>query len=131
RRCDDSALAVLQGAAPAVGGEGLRRQARCDTGRGRRTARDLRGAIRMKLRVSLIQQPIVWQDPEANRAHFASAIEPLASRTDLVVLPETFTTGFTMEVERVAEPVGGPTTEWLLGMARRLDAVVTGSVITV
>jgi len=85
----------------------------------------------MKLRVSLIQQPIVWQDPEANRAHFASAIEPLASRTDLVVLPETFTTGFTMEVERVAEPVGGPTTEWLLGMARRLDAVVTGSVITV
>jgi predicted amidohydrolase len=46
------------------------------------------------LRVSLLQQPLVWQDPAANRAHFEDLLAPLAGRTDLVVSPETFTTGF-------------------------------------
>jgi omega-amidase len=82
------------------------------------------------LRVALIQQPLAWQDPVANRAHFAALLAPLAGRTDLVVLPETFTTGFSMQVEKVAEPAGGPSCEWLLHVAGRLDAAVTGSVIT-
>jgi len=82
------------------------------------------------LRASLPQQPLVWQDAAANRAHFESLLLPLAGRTDLVVLPETFTTGFSMEVERLAEPTGGPTTQWLTALAGRLDAAVTGSVIT-
>jgi omega-amidase len=63
------------------------------------------------LRVSLAQQPLHWHDPAANRAQFETLLLPLAGRTDLVVLPETFTTGFSMEVAR-------------------LDAAVTGSVIT-
>jgi omega-amidase len=82
------------------------------------------------LRASLLQQPLVWQDAAANRAHFESLLLPLAGRTDLVVLPETFTTGFSMDVERLAEPAGGPTTQWLTQLAGRLDAAVTGSVIT-
>jgi predicted amidohydrolase len=82
------------------------------------------------LRASLLQQPLAWQDPPANRAHFESLLLPLAGRTDLVVLPETFTTGFSMEVQRLAEPAGGPTTQWLSALAARLDAAVTGSVIT-
>ena len=82
------------------------------------------------LRVALLQQPLAWQDPAANRAHFAALLAPLAGRTDLVVLPETFTTGFSMQVEKVAEPAGGPSCEWLLQVAARLDAAVTGSVIT-
>ena len=52
-----------------------------------------------RLRVTLIQQPLVWGEPAANRARFAALLEPLAGSTDLVVLPETFTTGFSMEVE--------------------------------
>lgn len=83
-----------------------------------------------RLRVTLCQQPLVWQDPDANRKRFESLLEPLAGRTDLIVLPETFTTGFTMEVQRVAEPVAGPTAAWLRGLAHRLGAAVTGSVIT-
>ena len=51
----------------------------------------------MKFRVTLVQQPLVWQDAAANRAHFAKILAPLAGTTDLVVLPEMFTTGFTME----------------------------------
>ena len=50
------------------------------------------------LRVSLVQQPLAWHDGAANRAHFAGLLRPLAGHTDLVVLPETFTTGFSMEV---------------------------------
>ncbi len=81
------------------------------------------------LRVSLLQQPLVWHDPAGNRAHFAALLEGLAGRTDLVVLPETFTTGFSMQAEALAEPPGGPTTEWLVQWARRLDAAITGSLI--
>lgn len=84
----------------------------------------------MALRVSLLQQPLVWHDPEANRAQFERLLEPLAGQTDLVVLPETFTTGFTMAVERLAEATPGPTSAWLLEWAARLDAAITGSVIT-
>ncbi|HYX74214.1 MAG TPA: amidohydrolase [Steroidobacteraceae bacterium] len=82
------------------------------------------------LRVSLVQQPLLWHDGAANRARFQKLLQPLAGQTDLVVLPETFTTGFSMEVERLGEPPGGPTTQWLMQLAAALDAVVTGSVIT-
>ena len=82
------------------------------------------------LRVSLLQQPLTWHDAAANRAHFEELLRPLAGQTDLVVLPETFTTGFSMDVERLGEPPGGPTSEWLQRLAATLDAVITGSVIT-
>jgi omega-amidase len=80
--------------------------------------------------VTLVQQPLAWHDPGANRARFARLLEPLAGRTDLIVLPETFTTGFSMEVVRLGEPAGGPTCDWLLERAAALNAAVTGSVIT-
>ena len=82
------------------------------------------------LRVSLVQQPLVWHDPQGNRAHFEALLLPLAGHTDLVVLPETFTTGFSMEVERLAESAGGLSAQWLARLATRLDAAVTGSIIT-
>jgi omega-amidase len=82
------------------------------------------------LRVSLIQQPLVWHDPAANRARFEALLLPLAGHTDLVVLPETFTTGFTTAVEQVGEAADGPTAQWLRRLAGTLDAAITGSVIT-
>ena len=82
------------------------------------------------LRVSLVQQPLLWHDRATNRARFAELLRPLAGQTDLVVLPETFTTGFSMEVEPLAEPPDGETSEWLVQLASTLDAVITGSVIT-
>jgi omega-amidase len=85
---------------------------------------------RSTLRVSLVQQPLAWQNGAANRARFTELLHPLAGETDLVVLPETFTSGFSMEVEQLGEPPGGPTAEWLMQQAARLDAVITGSVIT-
>ena len=82
----------------------------------------------MSFRVSIAQQPLVWQDPAANRAHFARVLAPLAGATDLVVLPEMFTTGFTMKPQDQAEPGDGPTRAWLQEQAVALDAAVGGSV---
>lgn len=81
------------------------------------------------LRVSLVQQPLLWHDPEGNRGRLAALLAPLAGRTDLVVLPETFTTGYSMEVEGFGEDVAGTSEEWLKARAAELDAAVTGSVI--
>jgi omega-amidase len=82
----------------------------------------------MSLRVTLVQQPLVWQDPAANRGHFAALLAAVRGTTDLVVLPEMFTTGFTMQPEQFAEPADGDTRAWLLGQAKALDAAVGGSV---
>jgi omega-amidase len=82
----------------------------------------------MGFRVSVVQQPLVWQDAAANRAHFEQVLAPLAGQTDLVVLPEMFTTGFTMRPEIHAEAADGATRAWMLAQARALDAAVGGSV---
>ena len=82
----------------------------------------------MTFRVSLVQQPLAWHDPAANREQFARLLAPLAGATDLVVLPEMFTTGFTMKPEEFAEAADGPTRDWLREQARVLDATVGGSV---
>jgi len=82
------------------------------------------------LRVTLVQQPLVWHDASANRGRFATLLAPLAGRTDLIVLPETFTTGFSMEVAQLAEEEGGATVAWLRTQAAALDAAIMGSVIT-
>lgn len=81
------------------------------------------------LRVTLVQQSLHWHDAARNREAFGALLEPLAGNTDLVILPELFTTGFSMESERLAESMGGATAGWLQATAQRLDAAVTGSVV--
>ncbi len=82
----------------------------------------------MNFRLSLVQQPLAWQDAAANRAHFSRVLAPLAGTTDLVLLPEMFTSGFTMQPEVHAEAADGATRAWILQQARLLDAAVGGSV---
>lgn len=82
------------------------------------------------LRVSLVQADLAWHDARANRERFARHTQPLAGRTDLIVLPEMFSTGFTMAAAQVAEPVDGPTTQWMRALSQRVGAVVTGSIVT-
>ncbi|MBD9482317.1 amidohydrolase [Pseudomonas sp. PDM14] len=80
------------------------------------------------LELALIQSELAWQDPVANRAHFGALLEQ-ARGADLVVLPEMFSTGFSMHSAELAEPEDGPTVQWLREQARRIDAVITGSLI--
>jgi omega-amidase len=85
---------------------------------------------RETLRVTLIQANLAWHDAAANRLAFERLLAPLAGKSDLVVLPEMFTTGFTMAPESAAEPAGGASVEWMRAMAARIGAVVTGSIAT-
>jgi len=80
------------------------------------------------LRISLVQGDTRWHDPAGNRAYYAALLQPLAGTTDLVVLPETFTSGFSNEAIGQAEGMDGPTVAWIREQARLLDAAVTGSV---
>lgn len=79
------------------------------------------------LRATLIQTELHWQAPEANRAMLDDQLAGLASTTDLIVLPEMFSTGFSMAPEQGAEVAGGETVQWLQARARELGAAITGS----
>jgi omega-amidase len=81
------------------------------------------------LRVTMIQADLAWQDPAANRALFARHFRGLVGHTDLIVLPEMFTTGFTMEADAFAETMDGPTIEWMREESVALGCAITGSLI--
>ena len=81
------------------------------------------------LRVAAIQHDIVWEDRDATLAHVAPLVaSAVAGGARLVVLPEMFAVGFSMEPGRVAEPPNGPTTEWLLEQASTHGTWIGGSV---
>lgn len=82
------------------------------------------------LDIVLLQRPLQWENPEANRLMFEQAILGLAAPAHLIVLPEMFTTGFSMDPNRIAEPTGpnSPTTLWMLRMAAHTGAVICGSI---
>ena len=80
------------------------------------------------LRVSLVQQALAWEDPADNRQQFAALLDAQRPDTDLIVLPEMFTTGFSMNALANAEEPGGETEQWLRAMAERHACAVTGSI---
>jgi len=81
------------------------------------------------MRISIVQTKLHWEAPAANRAMFSEKLARLAGQTDLVVLPEMFSTGFSMNASMLAEPMNGPTVHWLSEQAALLGAAVTGSFI--
>lgn len=83
------------------------------------------------LRVSLIQSNIIWEKIDENLAHFSQKINQVKGHTDLIILPEMFSTGFSMNPANVAEPMTGKTMNWLTQQAKDANAVVTGSFIAV
>lgn len=80
------------------------------------------------MKVSIIQTHLHWEEPEKNRDHFSNLIESITEQTDLIVLPEMFTTGFSMRPEKIAEESNGATLEWLKQKAKDKQASITGSV---
>ncbi|AKD02586.1 amidohydrolase [Pontibacter korlensis] len=83
----------------------------------------------MDLRVTIVQTELHWQDAEANRQMFSDKLAAAAPQTDLIVLPEMFTTGFSMNAESVAEEADGLTLDWMRQEAQKNQAVITGSVM--
>ncbi|MBX9853330.1 MAG: amidohydrolase [Cytophagaceae bacterium] len=82
------------------------------------------------LKITLIQSPLHWESPEANLAMFEEKIWKIDESTDIIVLPEMFTTGFTMNAEKLAEPLSFRTLKWMRQMAAQTKSVITGSIIT-
>jgi predicted amidohydrolase len=81
------------------------------------------------LRVTMIQADLAWQDPATNRRNLAAHFRGLAGHTDLIVLPEMFTTGFTMEARALAETMTGATVGWLREEAAAVGCAIAGSLI--
>jgi len=80
------------------------------------------------LRVNLIQDELDWQNPAANRARYDNWFGEM-EQSDLVVLPEMFSTGFYMEPWQCYEEMQGETLDWMKLRAQQLNAVITGSLI--
>ena len=81
------------------------------------------------LNVTLVQTNLHWEDATANMAMLEEKIFSISTPTDLIILPEMFTTGFTMTPAKVAEPMNLYTTRWMKQIAAQTGAVITGSVV--
>ena len=82
-----------------------------------------------KLNVAIIQANLAWENPIQNRVNFTQKIEGLTSTVDLIVLPEMFTSGFTMSPHLVAETMDGATVQWMLTLAKQKTAAIVGSLV--
>ncbi|MCR9016579.1 amidohydrolase [Aquiflexum gelatinilyticum] len=81
------------------------------------------------LKIALIQTDLYWKDKTANMAMLEEKLMNLSSNVDLIILPEMFSTGFTMDAKEVAEPMNFTTTKWMKQMAAQTQALVTGSIV--
>ena len=80
------------------------------------------------LKVTILQAALVWEDKEANLEHFSHLINKVG-KTDIILLPETFNTGFSMNVNSLAEGMNGWTVSWMKEKSVETGAVIAGSLI--
>jgi predicted amidohydrolase len=83
----------------------------------------------MALTVTLIQTDLSWEDKAANLNMLEYKIRSLSERTEIVVLPEMFSTGFSMQPEKFAETMEGESVEWMRRIAVERKIIITGSLI--
>lgn len=81
------------------------------------------------MKIVLIQSDLYWEQPDKNRNHFEQKINGITQAVDLIVLPEMFSTGFTMNAKAVAETMQGETVHWMQALAKQNKCAITGSLI--
>lgn len=81
------------------------------------------------LRISMIQAHIIWEDRDENLGYYGELLRRVSSKTDVAVLPETFTTGFSMRVEALADPMDGATVATIKEWAAKYRMAIAGSFI--
>lgn len=81
------------------------------------------------LKVTTIQTILFWEDRAANLAHFETLINGVGE-TDVIILPEMFTTGFSMQSTAMAEVANGPVVDWMKDLSAAKNAVLMGSMMT-
>ena len=82
-----------------------------------------------QLHLALIQTDIVWHNASENRKRYTDKIQKIKNGTDLVLLPEMCTTGFSMKPNRIAETMEGETVTWLCELAKNKELVIGGSFV--
>ncbi len=81
------------------------------------------------MKIALIQSSLFWENPTANRSYFEEKINAITEKVDLIVLPEMFSTGFSMNPKEVFETMEGETILWLQSLAKAKNSAITGSLI--
>lgn len=81
------------------------------------------------MKIALFSTSLVWENPAKNRTNFEQKINSINEVIDLIVLPEMFTSGFTMNPKRVAETIQGETVSWLKQVAKAKNCAITGSLV--
>jgi predicted amidohydrolase len=85
--------------------------------------------MKNELQVALIQADLIWENPEQNRANFSDKIETISNPVDLIILPEMFTSGFTMNAKEIAETIAGETITWLKHITKTKQCAIMGSLV--
>src|SRR5450432_1610909 len=81
------------------------------------------------LTITTIQTHLHWEDKVSNLKMFEEKINGIKEKTELVILPEMFSTGFAINPEKLAEKMDGPTVAWMKKIASEKNIIVTGSMI--
>lgn len=81
------------------------------------------------MKIALLQTELVWENPIYNRLTIESKVLSCEKKFDLLVLPEMFTSGFTMQPKRVAETMEGETIQWLKNLAKQKKTAIIGSLV--
>ncbi len=81
------------------------------------------------LKILAIQANLFWEDPERNRDEFGIKINKNFDNHNLIILPETFTTGFPVDPHRFSETISGSTVSWMKEIANKYNTVITGTVL--
>ena len=79
--------------------------------------------------ITIIQTDLVWENKDKNSSHFENRIDSIMDETDLIILPEMFSTGFSMSPAKLAEIMNGPTVQWMQKISANRNADLVGSVI--
>ncbi len=81
------------------------------------------------IKITIFQAYIFWENIENNLKNLTTRLNSLREKTDLIILPEMFNTGFTNNVEKCAEKSNGQTMRWMFEMSQKFDCVIAGSLI--
>ena len=81
------------------------------------------------LKVALLQTDLVWENIEQNLIRFSEKINGIEEQVDLILLPEMFSTGFSMKPQNLAETMDGTTVNWMLNLATKKNVAIAGSAI--
>lgn len=81
------------------------------------------------LQLSLLQTDLIWENPDANRQQIEAQLQAIPAGTHLTILPEMFSTGFSMKPDQLAESMNGETVDWMKRLAQEKRTILSGSII--